>query len=99
MPRTTDPLLLRPGDEAIITGPGEPNPVRIEIKAGHPYSPDDQSDYLEIRTPGLVRIDNTLDMRQFSVRQAKPGASSGCNSHPGKRQSHLTRNRVLGSWR
>ena len=35
--------------------------------------------------------------RNSSVRQAKPGAFSGCNSRPGKGKSRPTGNRVLGS--
>ena len=34
---------------------------------------------------------------EYSVRQDKPGAFSGCNSRPGKGKSRPTGNRVLGS--
>jgi RNA-directed DNA polymerase len=40
-----------------------------------------------------------FDLEKFSVRQDKPGASSGCDSRPGKGESHPTRNRALGLWR
>jgi hypothetical protein len=41
----------------------------------------------------------TSTSKDFSVRQGKPDASSGCNSRPGKGMSRPTGDRALGSWR
>jgi len=47
----------------------------------------------------ILAYSNPVDSRKSIGTPGKLGVFSGCNSRPGKRRSHLTGNRVLGSWR